>query len=83
MEGIVVGSTHKIKVKKTVKKGEDNFYSTLDLNVKTLNPNKKWKQKCVIDELSQDQSYVNQLLAFDENVLGLKKKEEVKGNVKK
>ena len=83
MEGIVVGSTHKIRLKKTVKKGDDNFYSTLDLNVKTLNPNKKWKQKCVIDELSQDQSYVNQLLSFDENVLGLKKKEEAKGNVKK
>ena len=83
MEGIVVGSTHKIKLKKTVKKGDDNFYSTLDLNVKTLNPNKKWKEKCIIDERVQDESYVNGLLMFDENVFGLKKKEEVKGNVKK
>ena len=80
MEGLVVGSTHKIRLKKTVKKGDDNFYATLDLNVKTLDPLKLWSKKSYINERKSDESYVQSLLNFDENVLGLKKKkEEVKG----
>ena len=84
MEGIVIGSTHKVRLKKTVKKGDDNFYATLDLNVKTLDPNKFWNNKCIFNERKSDEGYVQGLLNFDENILGLKKKkDEPKGNVKK
>ena len=35
--GLIVGSTNKINYNKTTRKGEDNFYQTLDLDIKVLN----------------------------------------------
>jgi hypothetical protein len=61
LEGIVVGSTNRINHKKTSKKGSDNFYSTLDVNVHILNPEKLWKSKVVSDEIKEQEEYVNKL----------------------
>ena len=49
-----------------------------------MDPNKFWNNKCIFNERKSDEGYVQGLLNFDENILGLKKKkDEPKGNVKK
>jgi hypothetical protein len=65
LEGIVVGSTNRINHKKTTRKGSDNFYSTLDLNIKILKPEKLWKSKVINDEIKEQEDYVNQLENWD------------------
>ena len=67
--GLIVGSTNKINYNKTTKKGDDNFYSTLDLNVKVLNDDKLWKSKELKEIMDQDQNYVANLNKWEENNL--------------
>jgi len=65
--GLIVGSTNRINYNKTTKKGEDNFYQTLDLNIKVLNDNKIWNKKLENENLCLDKDYVKNLNQWEEN----------------
>ena len=65
--GLIVGSTNKINYNKSTRKGEDNFYETLDLNIKILNKDKIWENKLADDSMKSDQNYVKNLNQWEEN----------------
>ena len=69
MEGLIPGSTNTINYRKTTRKGEDNFYQTLDLNIKVLDRNKIWTSKELNDALNNDKNYVEQLNNWEAKVL--------------
>ena len=69
--GLIVGSTNKINYNKTTRKGDDNFYQTLDLGIKVLNDQKLWRSKIMKEDLDMDKNYVANLnnwekLTFEE-----------------
>jgi hypothetical protein len=59
--GLIVGSTNRINLKKTSRKGNDNFYQTVDLNIKILNRNKIWSIRELMESLQFDKAYVKEL----------------------
>ena len=65
--GLIVGSTNKINYNKSTRRGEDNFYQTLDLNIKILNDDKIWQNKLTKESLNSDKNYVNNLNQWEEN----------------
>lgn len=65
--GLIPGSTNTINYLKTVGKKSNNFYETLNLKKKTLNPNKIWSNKVKIDELAYQTDYVMNLAKWDKN----------------
>ena len=65
--GLIVGSSNKINYNKTTKRGEDNFYQTLDLRLKILNDDKIWKNKITKENLNMDKTYVKNLNNWEEN----------------
>ena len=69
MEGIVVGSTNTLHYEKSTTKRSDNFYETLDLNVKTLNPNNLWTHKLAQESLDFDNQYLKNMVLWEENYL--------------
>lgn len=69
LEGIVVGSTHQLHPKRNGPRSDDNFYETLDLRVKSLNPDKLWKSKVLRDSLEHDKNYVESLANWENNIL--------------
>lgn len=66
-EGLIPGSTNKLNLNKTMRKGEDNFYQTLDLRIKVLDDTKLWKRKIFRESLDKDKKYVLNLGKWDEN----------------
>ncbi len=68
MEGLVPGSTNRINMRKTQRKGEDNFYHTMDLNIKILNQNKIYVMKELIESLNNDKKYVKELNIWESKV---------------
>lgn len=69
-EGLIVGSTNRINYKKTTRKGDDNFYQTLDLNIKVLDRNKLWTSKELMESLNYDKKYVEQLNKWEDKIFG-------------
>ena len=69
-EGLIVGSTNRINYKKTTRKGDDNFYQTLDLNIKVLDRNKLWTSKEMMESLNYDKKYVEQLNKWEDKIFG-------------
>jgi hypothetical protein len=69
LEGLVVGSTNTKKYKKSTTKKGDVFYDTLDLNVKSLNPEKLWTSKLLRESIECDSEYVKQLKLWESNFL--------------
>lgn len=65
--GLIPGSSNAINFKKTVGKKANNFYQTLDINTKTLDPKKLWSNKVANEELSFQTDYVKNLKAWDKN----------------
>ena len=65
--GLIVGSSNRINYNKNTRRGESNFYQTLDLNVKTLNDNKIWDNKLINENLISDKNYVQNLNQWEEN----------------
>ena len=65
--GLIVGSTNRMNYNKTTRKGDDNFYKTLDLGVKVLNDKKLWKSKIEKESLDMDKNYVTNLNKWEEN----------------
>ena len=65
--GLIVGSTNKIRYNRTTRRGEDNFYQTLDLDVKVLNDDKIWDNKLSRESMNSDQNYVKNLNKWEEN----------------
>ena len=65
--GLIVGSTNKMHYNKTTRRGEDNFYQTLDLDVKVLNDDKIWDNKLNKESMDSDQNYVKNLNQWEEN----------------
>lgn len=53
---------------KTVGKKSNNFYETLDLKKKTLDPNKIWSNKVNIEELAYQTDYVKNISKWDKNL---------------
>jgi hypothetical protein len=83
MEGLIVGSTNRLNLNKTTRKGEDNFYKTLDLNIKVLNRNKIWGSKVLLDSLNYDKEYVEKLNSWESKVFEkTEKKVDNKGKKK-
>jgi hypothetical protein len=84
--GLAVGSTNAFNYKKTLVKGNNNFYETLDLKVKTLNDQKTWEFKERFEDLQYQTSYVKNLNAWEESMFGKIEEEKVavieKGKVK-
>ena len=74
--GLIVGSTNRINYNKTTRKGEDNFYQTLDLNIKFLNDDKFWKSKIMKENMDMDKNYVVNLNKWEENTFKENKKED-------
>jgi hypothetical protein len=67
--GLIVGSTNVIKYKQSSGKKSDNFYDSLDLNKKTLDPEKLWKNREVKESLEFDSNYVSNLKVWEEDIL--------------
>lgn len=72
--GLVVGSTNSARYNKTVGKKANNFYDTLDLSVPTLDSKKLWMNKLNEEDQKFNKQYVNSLLSWEENYLGITKK---------
>ena len=68
MEGLTVGSTNRININKTKRKGQDNFYETMDLNIKLLNPNKVYNTRVFMDSLRFDKTYVKELNNWESKI---------------
>lgn len=66
--GLIPGSTNVYNYRKTVSKKNYYFYETLDLNVKTLDPNKLWKNKQKQEVVDYDTNYVKMLKIWDKTV---------------
>ena len=84
--GLIVGSTNRMNYNKTTRRGEDNFYQTLDLNVKVLNDNKIWENKLTKENFDSDKDYVLNLNHWEENNFDTdnkNKKENEKNDKKK
>ena len=73
MEGLTVGSTNRININKTKRKGQDNFYETIDLNIKLLNPNKVFNTRELMDSLKFDKTYVKELNNWESKTFEEKK----------
>ena len=82
MEGIIPGSTNTKNVRKTVSSKNDNFYSTLDLKVRSLNPDKLYSSKILRERLETETKYVNSLENWDLESLGIGKKPKEEGKEK-
>ena len=67
--GLIVGSTNTINYNKSTSLKNNNFYSSLDLNVKTLDPTKLWKNKVSMEEKKNDEEYVKLISSWDKKVL--------------
>jgi hypothetical protein len=67
--GLIVGSTNTINYNKSTSLKNNNFYSSLDLNIKTLDPNKLWKNKMLNEEKENDVNYVKDVSKWDKAVL--------------
>ena len=81
--GLIVGSTNRINYNKTTRKGEDNFYQTLDLDIKVLNSDKIWNKKLENENLFVDKEYVKNLNQWEENNLETNDKKDKDKNEKK
>lgn len=79
--GLVVGSTNRWNHNKTERKGNNNFYETLDLKIQTLDPKKLWTYKINKEDLDGQLQYVKGLEVWEESIFG-KEPEEVKKEVK-
>ena len=66
--GLIPGSTNRINNNKTLSKKSDNFFETLDLKVKTLDPNKIYTNKVANQELVFQTDYVKGLKVWDVNL---------------
>ena len=69
MEGLIVGSTNRLNLKKNMRKGEDNFYQTMNLNIRILDRNKIWNSKVILESLNYDKKYVEQLNNWESKTL--------------
>ena len=67
LEGLIVGSTNRLNLHKNHSKKDDNYFDTLDLNIKLLNTDKKWKNKQIKESLNLDRNYVSELNNWEEN----------------
>ena len=68
LEGLIVGSTNRLNFNRNMRKGEDNYFNTLDLNVKVLDRNKLWTSKEISETLKFDKKYVEQLNNWEKKV---------------
>lgn len=66
--GLIPGSTNVFYYNKTVSRKNYFFYETLDLNVKTLDPKKLWKNKQKQEVMDYDTNYVKMLKIWDKTV---------------
>jgi hypothetical protein len=66
--GLIPGSTNVLHYLKTVSKKNYFFYETLDLNFKTLNPKKIWKNRQKQEIVDYDTNYVKMLKIWDKTV---------------
>ena len=82
MEGLIVGSTNRINMRKTQTKRGNNFYRTLDLNLKIMNRNKIWSVRELMDSLKFDKNYVKELNNWESKVFEESKDEKNKNEKK-
>lgn len=64
---LIPGSSNKLPFTH-VSKRHSNFYETIDLNIKSLDPNKLWKNKVKNDELNFQTTLVKDLDIWEENL---------------
>jgi len=69
--GLIVGSSNRSQ-KTSLAKRMPNFYETIDLKVKTLDPNKLWKNKVKQEELNFQTNMVKDLGQWEENILNVR-----------
>ena len=67
--GLIVGSTTNIQFNKTVGKKSNNFYETLNLETKSLDPSKVWDNKIKSEENQFQNKYVKNLNVWNNTVL--------------
>ena len=79
--GLIVGSTNKINYKKTQKRGNNNFYETLDLNIKTLDDNKLWSNQVKKEDLDFQVNMIKGLDEWEKEVIGNKVNDENTNNL--
>lgn len=68
--GLIPGSTNIMNYNKTQSRKANNFYETLDINAKTLDRTKIWKNKVQKEMLDYDTKYVRTLTEWEKNILG-------------
>jgi hypothetical protein len=73
-EGVAVGSTfyyekEKNKLGKTLSRKACSFFDTCDMNSKTLNPEKLWKNKVMNEQFTQDSFYVKTVTQWDKTFM--------------
>lgn len=66
--GLIPGSTNIFNYCKTVSTKNHFFYETLDVDMKTLDPKKLWKNKQKQDFMDYDTNYVKMLKVWDKTV---------------
>ena len=67
--GLIVGSTNIFQYKEASGKKSDLFYASLDLNKKTLDPEKLWRSRELKEGLEYDCKYVSNLRLWEEDIL--------------
>ena len=67
--GLIVGSTNKIRITDNFNKLRNNIYQTMDLNIKSLDANKLWKNKVKEEKEKNDYDYVNKLELWEKRYI--------------
>ena len=75
--GLIVGSTNKIRITDNFHKLRNNIYQTMDLNIKSLDHSKLWKNKLKQESDINDNNYVHKLELWEKIYV---REDEIKNN---
>ena len=75
--GLVVGSTNRIRITDNFHKLRNNIYQTMDLNIKSLDHSKLWKNKLKQESDINDNNYVHKLELWEKIYV---REDEIKNN---
>ena len=82
--GLIVGSSNRIRISGNYNKLKNDIYKTMDLNVKSLDANKLWKNKIKKERENSEIDYVSKLEQWEkENIKEDEKKDENNKNKSK
>lgn len=78
--GLIVGSSNRIRITDNYNKLRNDIYKTMDLNVKSLDVNKLWKNKIKKEKENSEIDYVSKLEQWEKEYIN---EDENKDNINK